>query len=530
MTIKHKYIALALSVAMLLSFFTVLTTTTAKTQVEDFEIVIPWAETSPRGKIIASMVDNSSIAGRYNFVYSEVGGNPAARDSLTTRFRAGDYPNMMIVTQDWYTEFSQFGIFYDFSADIAAWSGERAGWRADIPAGWWKIFDRLNGDGTGPNIQALPFFAQSTLPYFNVDHFTDVGLNATELADDMTMVEFMDAAETLDAGGYTPMALVGAESSDLVYMNYMMGSTDNYISSRADPARILSWGPNQEYGTNGSVNVQGLADYLKFKGEGWTKNTVDNDGGNDANAMFGLNQTSMIFVGPWGTEIFENAGLTNFVAANMPRNADGERSTITGGGMSMVPIKGANTNSTMLNDAVALSQDLLDHENQMKTVSNWLGTAWRIPVRLSVTEDPWFAAFPNRTNYLRHVVSDSYAYPWGKQHPDWVDIHGSVLTPGYKAALTAVTWNQSYTDAEYTTMAQAALDTMAYEAQTFYLGYEAPVYPAPTTVPETSVEYTTVETTSVEYTTVIERTPGFIALFGFIGLSAIVLYKKRTKK
>ena len=527
---KNTYLALALSVAMLLSLFTVLNISTAEVQADDFEIVLPWATTSERGKIIKSMVDNSSIAGKYNFIYSDVGGGPSDRDALTTRFRAGDYPNLMIVTQDWYTEFSQFGLFYDFSADVAAWSGDRAGWREDIPDGWWKIFDKVNGDGTGSNIQALPFFGQSTLPYFNTDHFADVGLNATELAEDMTMVEFMDAAEALDAGGYTPMALVGAASSDLVYMNYMMGSTDNFISSRTDPARILSWGPNDEYGTNGSISVQGFANYLKFKGEGWTKDTVDTTTGPNANDLFGLNQTSMVFVGPWGTSIFEGHGLTNFVAANMPRNADGERSTITGGGMSMVPIYGTNTNTTILNDAVALAQDLLDHENQMKTVTNWLGTAWRIPVRLSVAEDPWFSAFPNRTNYIRHIESDVYAYPWGKQHPKWVDVHSSVLQPGYKTALTSVVWNQSYTDAAYLTMAQAALDTMAYEAQTFYLGYPAPVYPAPTTVPETSVEYTTVETTSVEYTTIIERTPGFVALFGLVGLSTIILYKKRTKK
>ena len=527
---KNKYLALALSVAMLLSVFTVLSISTAEPQADDFKIVMPWPTTHERGKIIKSMVDNSSIAGKYNFIYSDVGGGPTDRLALTADFRAGNYPNLMIVTQDWYTEFSRLGLFYDFSVDIAAWSGERADWREDIPTGWWKIFDEVNGDGTGTGIQALPFFAQSTLPYFNIDHFTDVGLNATELAEDMTMVEFMAAAATLDAGGYTPMALVGAEISDLVYMNYMMGSVNDFISDRADPARVLSWGPNDEYGMNGSLNVQGFADYLKFKGEGWTKNTVDSDEGGDANDLFGLNQTSMVFVGPWGTSIFEGLGLDNFVAANMPRNADGKRSTITGGGMSMVPIKGLNTNTTMLNDAVALAQDLLDHENQMKTVTNWLDVAWRIPVRLSVTEDPWFSQFPNRTNFIRHVVSDSYAYPWGKQHPDWVNIHTDVLQPGYKAALTSVVWDQGYTDAEYLTMAQTALDNMAFDAQIFKLGYAAPVYPVPTTTAVTSVEYTTVETTSIQFTTVVERTPGFVALFGLIGLSTIILYKKRTKK
>lgn len=521
-----KKYALGLSLLMFLSLLAVTNVTVAKPQLTDFEIVIPWGLDSNRGKIIKSMVDNSTIAGDYNFVYTQVGGGPSDRDGLTARFLAGDYPNMLIVTQDWYTEFSEFGVWHNFAPEIQGWTNGRSGWRLDIPTGWWSILDREAGTGLGSKIYALPMFGQSILPYLNTDHFTAAGMDAEALADDWTMDEFMSAAENLSDAGYTPFAMVGAQISDLAYMNYMMGSTDDYITANTDPASVYAWGPSNEYGTNGSLSVNGFARYLKLKGEGWVQSSVDTTDGGMANALFTAGNASMVFCGPWGTGIFEKGPKTNFTAANMPYNENMDRSTITGGGISLVPIYGDNTNVTTRAAAVTLAQDLLEDEAQMKTVENWIGESWRIPVRTSVTADPWFTAYPNRTNFLYHVESQSYAYAWGKQHPKWIEVHESVMMPGYKDALLAVDYNT--TGQDYTALAQAALDDMAYEIQTFYL-VNIPTQVTGTTIIETVVESGTTLIVTQVVTSVV-RAPGFTFLFGLAGLSIIIYYKRRDKK
>ncbi|MHA1448197.1 MAG: ABC transporter substrate-binding protein [Candidatus Hodarchaeales archaeon] len=438
----------------------------AATTVENFEIIVPWGLDHERGQIIASMIDNHSTLGtKYNYTFTQVGGGPSDRDGLVARFLAGDYPDLILCTQDWYTEFAQFGIWHDFDPTISAWTGDKATWREDIPDGWWSILDKEKGDGTGSGIYALPFFGQSIIPYINLDHFGAVGLTA---ADVDTIDGMLSACETLDAAGYTPFALVGLLQSDLAYMNYMMGSTDDFISSATDPATVISWDSGHELGINGSLSVEGFAAYMKIKGEGWCKSTVDTDGGGEANTLFGQGNASMVFCGPWGTSIFEGHGLTNFTAIPMFKSSNGERSTITGGGISFVPNVGGD--SAKIADAVALAEWLLDDENQMKTVDNWLGTAWRIPVRESLKSNTWFTAHENRSNFVTHIESQAYAYPWGKQHPSWMDIHENVMMPGYRAAMLDVDYGAGYTDAQYTAMAQAALDEMAYQAQTYYLG------------------------------------------------------------
>lgn len=281
------------------------------------------------------------------------------------------------------------------------------------------------------------------------------------------------------------------------------------------------------YGTNGSLSVNGFARYMQLKGDGYVQSTVDTDGGGEVNAIFTAGNASMVFVGPWGTSIFEANPKTNFTAAEMPENENGFKSTITGGGISLVPIYGDNLNATTRAAAVTLAQDLLEDEAQMKTVDNWLNVAWRIPVRTSLSTNPWFTAYPNRTNFLYHVESQSYAYAWGKQHPKWIEIHESVMMPGYRDALLDVDFNT--TGQDYTALAQAALDDMAYEIQTFYL-VNIPTQVTGTTIVEvtTVIEGTTLIVTEV--VTSVVRAPGFTFLFGLAGLSIIIYYKRRDKK
>ncbi|MHA2096043.1 MAG: hypothetical protein ACW98F_15590, partial [Candidatus Hodarchaeales archaeon] len=140
------------------------------------------------------------------------------------------------------------------------------------------------------------------------------------------------------------------------------------------------------------------------------------------------------------------------------------------GGISMVPTVTANASE--IADAAELAQWLLDDENQMKTVDNWLGSSWRIPVRQSLKTDPWFteAGHPERANFVTHIESQVYAFPWGKQHPEWLTVHESVLMPGYRDALLAVEYGKGYSDAWYTEQAQFALDKMAADIQCYYLG------------------------------------------------------------
>jgi ABC-type glycerol-3-phosphate transport system substrate-binding protein len=214
-------------------------------QAVDFEIVVPWGLNHERGQIIQSMIENHSTLGtKYNFIYTQVGGGPADRDALTARLLAGDYPNLLLLTQDWYTEYSQFGIWYDFSNNITAWSGSRAGWREDIPDGWWSVLDKENGNGTGTGIFALPFFGQTVLPYINLNDFSDVGLLPSDVD---TIDGFLDAAKLLSENGKTGFAQVGRLQSDIAYMNYMLGSSDNYINSSMDPATVYGWDAENKY-------------------------------------------------------------------------------------------------------------------------------------------------------------------------------------------------------------------------------------------------------------------------------------------
>ena len=450
----------------------------------DFEIVLQWDLTHPRGQIIRSMITNHSTLGnKYNYIYTEVNGSPAARNQLKARFLAGDYPNLIICTQDWYTEFAQYGIWENFAPVIQNWA---QGEIDDIPKGWWNILDFENGNGSGSNIFALPFYGQTVLPYVNTDHFKVAGLNHTHPEEDLeNLTEWLAACDTLNTTGYIPFAMVGDGSSDTTYMNYMLGSTDNYISSRyavpvpatvypfdtPSPSNVVGGG-----GVNGTLSVEGFAAYLKMKGEGWVQKDVDITSGPVANTFFGNGSASMVFCGPWGPNIFESeaqgAGYNlNYTVVNMPNCSDGVRSTIIGGGITMVPK--TITNATMKADAMTLAEWLLDDENQMKTVENWLNHTWRIPVRKSLKNNPWFSAYPNRTNFITHIESQNYAYAWGKQHPSWMSIHENVMMPGYYNALFAVTWNGTYTDQDYTDFAQNALDAMALDIETNYLPYTA---------------------------------------------------------
>jgi maltose-binding protein MalE len=499
-------------------------------QLPEFEIVMPWGLDHPRGQIIESMIDNSSIGTKYDFTYTAVGGGPSDRDGLVSRFLAGDYPNLIIVTQDWYTEFSGFGIWHDFSTDIAGWTGGRSGWQADIPDGWWSILDKENGDGSGTGIFALPFFGQTILPYVNLNNLTTAGLTESDVND--TLAKFMDAAETLDGAGITAFAQVGLLQSDLAYMNYMMGNTDNYINSSSDPATVFSWDANDKYGVNGSLSVEGLAAYLKLKGEGYVQSTVDTDGGGDVNNIFGAGDAAMVFCGPWGTDIFSGAGLpiADFKAIAMPKSSDGSRTTVTGGGISMVPTN--QPAGDYADDAALLAQWLLEDENQMKTVDNWLDTSWRIPVRESLKNDPWFSdvAHPERANFVTHIESQQYAFPWGQQHPIWITVHESVMMPGYKSAMQKVTYGAGYTDAQYTTMAQNALNKMAADIQCFYLGGPCVTVQEPVVTTIVSGGSTIIST--IQNVSTTTASPGFeifIAIPVFLTIAGFALLKRRKK-
>ncbi|MHA2214959.1 MAG: extracellular solute-binding protein [Candidatus Hodarchaeales archaeon] len=443
-------------------------------QAEDFEIIIPWDLTHERGQIIKSMIDSHpTLADKYNYVYTSVGGSP---DDLIGRFFSGDYPNLITCTQDWYSEFSQFDIWYDFAPNITEWNIEpgRTKWLTDIPMGWWNVLDGVNGDGTGDSIFGLPFFGQTVLPYVNIDHFKAAGLDYMNPGSELeTIDEWLATCQVLADFGFTPFAMVGEYSSDLAYMNYMLGSTDNYISSRYPPATVNSWDENALYGVNGALSVEGLAAYLKMKGEGWVQSTVDSTNGPGANDLFGTGQASMVFVGPWGTNWFksvsENAGINlNFTAVDMPASSDGVRSTIIGGGMSMVP---RFHDDETRQDAVDLAEWLLEGQNQMKTID-----LRRIPVRKSLKNEPWFteAGHPERANYITHIESQEYAYPWGKQYPDWMSIHENIMMPQYHQALSSVYLNGGYAPGDYYQMAQTALDTMAFDIESIYLSYPGP--------------------------------------------------------
>lgn len=527
---NRTFIMLSLAAAMILAAITVIPQTpAAPEQLPNFEIVLPWGTDSPRGKIIRSMITNESTigTGKYNYTFTQVGGGPADRDALTARFLAGDYPNLILCTQDWYTEFAEYGIWENFGPNIAAWSGTHPTWVADIPEGWWSILDLDSGDGTGANIFALPFFGQSILPYVNTDHFTAAGVNPATDLDNVD--EWLLACADLATAGFTPFAMVGTGISDIAYMNYMLGSTDNYINSRSNPATVYPWDGPELYGVNGSLSVEGLTAYLKMKGEGWVPSTVDATDGGGANALFATNKTSMVFCGPWGTEIFERdskvAGINlNFTAVPMPDCSDGDPSTITGGGISFVP---KIQTAAMKADAMLLAEWLLDDENQMKTVENWLGSSWRLPVRDSVKTDPWFTAFPNRTNFVTHIESQAYAYPWGRQHPTWLSIHESVMMPGYHTALQAITWNSTQTDQYYIDAAQAALDAMALEIEANYLPN------IPTTTPGTTIEVPTeVLVTSIvtQIVTSIVRASGFGIIVSLAGVSTFYFFFKKRRK
>ncbi len=459
---KKAKLVFAITLGALLFASLNVSSTVAKPTLDTFEVVLPWGLDHPRGKIIKTMIENSTLKDAYDFTYTVVGGGPDDRVSLFSRFAANNYPDLLLVTQDWYTEFAGFGIFHNFADDVADWADDRSGWVDDIPDGWWSILDLEKGDGTGDSVFALPFFGQSILPYINTDNFTAAGVTEADID---TLTGWLDACETLDAAGITPFAMVGKSQSDLAYMNYMFGSTDNFIDSREDPATVFPWDDDGMYGVNGSLNVEGFAAYLKMKGEGWVPSTVETDGGGEANTIFGSGQAAMVLCGPWGTGIFEGAGLENFKAVPMPKTSDGVRSTITGGGISLVP-----KSATHAADAVVLAQELLEDEHQMKTVDNWLNEAWRIPVRTSLKDNAWFSASANRSNFVTHIESQSYAFPWGKQHPKWLGIHSDVMIPGYLAALNGITWNAGYTDAQYTAAAQKALDGMAAQIQVFVLG------------------------------------------------------------
>lgn len=504
----------------------------ATTALPNFEIVVPWGLDSPRGQIIASMVGNSSIGSSYNFTYTVVGGAPADRDALVSRFMAGDYPNLMIVTQDWYTEFSTFGIWHDFHNDIANWANNatRAGWQSDIPQGWWSILDQQMGNGSGTGIYALPFFGQTILPYLNLGLIHKAGLTVSDF--NGTLAQFMASVKILHDKGITAFAEIGAQVSDLAYMNYMMGSTNNYINSSTDPATVFNWDANGYYGVNGSLSVQGLADWLKMKGEGYAQSAVDTTDGGGANDLFGAGNAAIVFCGPWASSIFMGDGLAadNFTAIAMPKTADGIRSTVTGGGMTMVP----STNNPYEADAVSLSQQLLETKNQMKTVDNWLNNSWRIPVRTSLINNAWFhdSAHPERQNFIIHTESQSYAFPWGRQYSKWLDVHTSVMMPGYRAALLQVEYGHGYTDAQYLSIAQSALDKMAADIQCFYLGGPCVTVSSQPSVVTITSGGSTIVSTVQQTTTTSKSTPGFelfIAIPIILGLAGINSMRRRRK-
>lgn len=505
---------------------------------DEFEIVMPWGTDHVRGQIIRSMIGNHSTLGtKYNYVYTAVGGGPADRDALTARFLAGDYPELIITTQDWYSEFATYGIFENFANVIAGWTPAEV---ADIPKGWWSILDFDQGDGSGGFIYALPFFGQSILPYVNTDDFKAAGLNDTHPEEDLeTVAEFLSACAALDAAGKTPFAMVGDGSSDTTYMNYMLGDVDNYISKRSGtvtvPATVKGY-------LNSTLNMEGLAAWLKLKGEGWVQSAVDTSGGGYANSLFGNGSASIVFCGPWGTSIFEEtsakAGVKlNFTAVPQFNCSDGSRSTITGGGITWVPK--TLTNATMKADAMTLAEWLLDDVNQMKTVDNWLKQSWRIPVKKSLASNAWFSQFPNRTNFVTHIESQEYAYPWGKQHSKWISIHESVLMPGYKAATHSITWNSTlYNDTYYEKVATDALDKMAQEIEVNYIGVDIPHTIVQTTVsvsvePGTTVVETVIQTSIIETVSIVTsivQASGFGVLVAIAGISSLLYIARRQRK
>ncbi|MFX1282936.1 MAG: ABC transporter substrate-binding protein [Promethearchaeota archaeon] len=541
---RKTLLSLIVATMMLVSLLSMVPQTNAAPTKDEFEIVVPWGLDHPRGKIIKSMITNHSTLGdKYDYVFTAVGGSPSDRDALTARFLAADYPELIITTQDWYTEFSLMPIWHNFAPMIAGWTAAE---RTDIPAGWWSILDFNNGDGTGDYIFALPFFGQSILPYVNTDIFKDAGLNYTHPEEDLEDVdEFLAACEAIDTDGNIAFAMVGDGSSDTTYMNYMLGSTDNYISDRFGTATgvptVMAWGDNDEYGLNGTLSVEGYAAYLKMKGEGWVQPEVMTSGGGYANSLFGNGSAGMVFCGPWGTSIFENtakvAGVKlNFTAVPMPACSDGVRSTITGGGITWVP---KLLDATMKADALTLAEWLLDDENQMKTVENWLGESWRIPVKKSLTTDPWFSAFPNRSNFVTHIESQEYAYPWGKQHPEWIAIHESVLMPGYYDALLAINYDGTYTDQNYIDAAQAALDDMAQEIEDDYLRGSVTIpwflhEPGTKTATATATVPTTVQETEIKTTvsvvTSVVSANGFGIIAAIAGIGSIFFIAKKKRK
>jgi len=470
-----------------------------------------------------SMIGNHSTLGtKYNYTITAVGGGPNDRDALVARFLAGDYPDLMVVTQDWYAEFASFGIFHDFASEISAWSGDRADWVSDIPDGWWAILDRDNGDGSGDGIFALPFFSQTIIPYINLKNFTTAGLTAANVT---TLEGMLAAAEALDGAGITPFAMVGKLQSDIAYMNYMFGSTNNYITANSDPASVLGDGLN---GVNGTLSVEGFAAYMKLKGEGWVQSTVDTDGGGEVNTIFGAGDAAMVLVGPWGGGIFSGAGLPaeDFMAVPMWSNSDGSRSTVFGGGMTLVPSSALASDATMNTDAIELAQWLLDDENQLKTVSNWLNVTWRAPAMKSVLDDPWFTSSDLAANLVVHAESQDYAFPWGKQHPEWINIHENVMMPGYTDALAAITYNSPLTDAQYTAASQSALDDMAFAIQIFIL---PDITPSTVTSTDTLVDTSTV---TGFVTDTVTASPGFdlyIAALAILAIGIIPILKRRRR-
>ncbi len=123
--------------------------------------------------------------------------------------------------------------------------------------------------------------------------------------------------------------------------------------------------------------------------------------------------------------------------------------------------------------------------------------AWRIPVRTSLKDKPWISAFDNRSNFATHIESQSYAFPWGKQHPEWLTVHSDVMIPGYLTGLNNVTWNQEYSDQVYMQMAQNTLDEIAWTIQTYYLGGILTTTETPTTSDTTSKTSDTIDTSTI---------------------------------
>jgi ABC-type glycerol-3-phosphate transport system substrate-binding protein len=271
-----------------------------------------------------------------------------------------------------------------------------------------------------------------------------------------------------------------------------------------------------------------------MKGEGYAQSTVDTDGGGQANDIFGRGDAAMVFCGPWGSSIFMNDGLpaSDFTAIPMPKTADGVRSTITGGGMTMIPKVSLQPSQAYEDDAVYLSQWLLEDVNQMKIVDNWQNNSWRIPVRTSLVSNPWFteAGHPERQNLVTHIQSQSYAFPWGRQHPKWLDVHTAVMMPGYKAAMNQIQYGNGYTDAQYTSIAQKSLDKMAADIQCYYLGGPCVAVSSQPSVVTTVIGGSTI--VSTVSTTSTKSTPGFelfVAIPLILGVAGIHSFRRRRK-